>query len=155
MDFKVLEILALSLTPAFEGRYAVIAGVTLGLSIKYSALIASIGVIILSTTLPLLLARIDEFLRRNSSLKLASNLYTKYVCNVRRRVERIVDKYGFIGLTLFVAIPLPATGVWTGCLAGLILGVETKRLMLALVLGGMLSILITTLTYTTTKTLLN
>lgn len=47
---------------------------------------------------------------------------------------------GFIGLTLFVAVPLPGTGVWTGgALAAYLLGIEKGQTIPALILGGVLS----------------
>ena len=44
-------------------------------------------------------------------------------------------KYQYIGLWLFVAIPLPGTGAWTGCLAAAFLGMRLKKAMPAVVLG--------------------
>ncbi len=45
------------------------------------------------------------------------------------------EKYGSIGLAIFVGIPLPATGAWTGCLIAWILGLERKKSLLAISLG--------------------
>ena len=59
-----------------------------------------------------------------------------------RRTQKKVDKIekkmgvlGFFALTLFVAIPLPVTGAWTGALIAWILGLERKRSFLAIALG--------------------
>jgi uncharacterized membrane protein len=46
-----------------------------------------------------------------------------------------VLQYETIGLWLFVAIPLPGTGVWTGCLAAAFLDIRLKKAMPAVVLG--------------------
>ncbi len=53
-----------------------------------------------------------------------------------KKSDRIA-RYEFWGLFLFVAIPLPGTGVWTGCLAASLLGLDFKRSMLAVSLGTM------------------
>ena len=46
-----------------------------------------------------------------------------------------VQKYQYLGLWLFVAIPLPGTGAWTGSLAAAFLGMRLKKAMPAVVLG--------------------
>ena len=56
---------------------------------------------------------------------------------------RYVEKWGVLGLVIFVAIPLPMTGVWTGGLVAFLLGYCRYKAMLSLGLGGVLSITIT------------
>ena len=46
-----------------------------------------------------------------------------------------VQKYQYIGLWLFVAIPLPGTGAWTGSLVAAFLGMRLKKAMPAVTLG--------------------
>lgn len=46
-----------------------------------------------------------------------------------------IEKYEFWGLVLFVGIPLPGTGAWTGALISSLLGIEWKKSFLAIVLG--------------------
>jgi len=46
-----------------------------------------------------------------------------------------VQKYQYLGLWLFVAIPLPGTGAWTGSLAAAFLDMRLKKAMPAVVLG--------------------
>lgn len=52
-----------------------------------------------------------------------------------RRRSRLMERYGWVGLALFVAIPLPVTGAWTGSAAAYLLGIEWKRAFLAIALG--------------------
>jgi len=55
-----------------------------------------------------------------------------------RRVEKkskIVEKWGFWGLVLFVAIPLPVTGAWTGTVAATLFEVGVKKAFLAILIG--------------------
>jgi uncharacterized membrane protein len=65
--------------------------------------------------------------------------------NSRRRAQPKVDKYGFLGLTLFVAIPLPVTGAWTGTLIAWLLGMEKKRAFMAISLGVVIAGILVTL----------
>lgn len=60
----------------------------------------------------------------------------------RRLVERLrkrggpyIERYGIPGLIIFVAIPLPATGAWTGTLIAWLLGLDWKRSFLAVAAG--------------------
>ena len=48
---------------------------------------------------------------------------------------RIITRYKYLGLALFVAIPLPGTGAWTGALAAAFLDMPLRRAMPAVILG--------------------
>lgn len=52
-----------------------------------------------------------------------------------RRKTADIEKYEFWGLAIFVAIPLPATGAWTGAMAGWLLGISFWRSMLSIFFG--------------------
>ena len=52
-----------------------------------------------------------------------------------RKVEKDMKNYGYLALAIFVAIPLPATGAWTGCLIAWILGLDRKKSILAISAG--------------------
>ena len=64
-------------------------------------------------------------------------LFNHFVEKARSKVSGKVEAYGYWGLMLFVAIPLPITGAWTGVLGGWILGLSKKRTCLA-ILGGVI-----------------
>ena len=46
-----------------------------------------------------------------------------------------IEKFGFWGLVLFVGIPLPGTGAWTGCLIAAVLEMDRKKSFLAAMIG--------------------
>ncbi len=56
----------------------------------------------------------------------------------RRKTEGL-DRYKFFGLTVFVAIPLPVTGAWTGSLAAFLLGIPFWRALASIFLGVMIA----------------
>ena len=62
-----------------------------------------------------------------------------------REKGKTVEKKGAIGLTLFVAVPLPVTGVWTGSLISFLLGLKPLKSALCLTLGAMISGTVVTL----------
>ncbi len=57
----------------------------------------------------------------------------------RNKVIRKYEKYGLIALTMFVSVPLPITGAWTGSLAAWLFGVEVKKAFLVISLGVMIA----------------
>jgi len=64
-----------------------------------------------------------------------AKLFEKLIERSRKKVKAKVDKYGYIGLTLFVAIPLPITGAYTGALGAWVLGMDKKKSFLAISIG--------------------
>ena len=55
-----------------------------------------------------------------------------------------IQKYEFWGLALFVGVPLPGTGAWTGALIASLLGIKTKKASLAILLGLIMATIIMT-----------
>jgi uncharacterized membrane protein len=74
-------------------------------------------------------------------------LFDKYLDNLRKRGKPKIEKYGFWGLFLFVAVPLPLTGAYTGTILAWLLGMDWKRAFPAVALGvvvaGVVVLLIT------------
>ncbi|HBA63753.1 MAG TPA: small multi-drug export protein, partial [Lachnospiraceae bacterium] len=60
-----------------------------------------------------------------------------------------IEKYEFWGLVLFVGIPLPGTGAWTGALIASLLGIKVRKAFPAILLGiCMATVIMTILSYT-------
>lgn len=55
--------------------------------------------------------------------------------NLARRRSRRVEKYGILGLAVFVSIPLPATGAWTGSLIAYLLGLPKLKSLVSIEIG--------------------
>tara|TARA_Y100000817_G_scaffold107437_1_gene84103 strand:- start:488 stop:955 length:468 start_codon:yes stop_codon:yes gene_type:complete len=68
-----------------------------------------------------------------------------YIINRTKTRSSLIDNFKALGLIVFIGIPLPFTGVWTGSLAAYLFGVTRKRAMLAIVLGVLMSATIVTL----------
>jgi len=85
----------------------------------------------------------------------ASNLFMRIPLGKRfldwlfartRRKSAQIEKYEALGLTLFVAIPLPVTGGWTGAMAAFLMGISFWKSMLYILLGVMIAgVIVTTL----------
>ena len=76
-------------------------------------------------------------------------LFDKYLDGLRKRGKPKVDKYGFWGLALFVGVPLPLTGAYTGTILAWLLGMDWRKAFgavgLGVVLAGVVVFLITLL----------
>ncbi len=74
-------------------------------------------------------------------------LFDKLVLRTRHKVEDKIEKWGFWGLMIFVMIPLPVTGAYTGSFAAWIFGIDRKKAFLAVSLGVFIAGLIVTAIY--------
>ena len=135
---RYLIVLLLGLAPVSEVRGAVPAARALFLGDGEFLLASTIGLLgnlAVAPAVLYLLDRVEGFLVRLGRL---GRLYSR-VLEVARRRGSEVSRYGVLGLTVFVAIPLPATGAWTGSLAAYILGLPRGRAVLAIELGVLIA----------------
>jgi len=70
------------------------------------------------------------------------NLFEKIVVRTRNKVGDNINKWGFWGLMIFVMIPLPVTGAYTGSFAAWVFGIEKRKGFLAVSLGVLIAGLI-------------
>jgi len=95
-----------------------------------NALVAPVCWIFLATVHKLLYGESEE-----KGFRWYKNFFNHIVEKARNKLSVSLEKWGWIGIALFVAIPLPITGAWTGTLGAWILGVSRKRTMVAVILG--------------------
>jgi len=79
------------------------------------------------------LEKIFNFLKK---IKIFNKIITKIENKTLSKKDKL-DKYGYLGLLLFVGIPLPGTGAWTGCFLASLLNLDKKKSALA-AMGGVL-----------------
>ena len=75
-------------------------------------------------------------------------LFDRIVERSRHKVHAKVEKYGYAGLILFVAIPLPITGAYTGTLGAWILGMDRRKTILAVFCGVVIAGIIVATVFT-------
>lgn len=67
-----------------------------------------------------------------------NRMFNKFLKKFQKKVDKFEKKHkktGFLALTLFVAVPLPGTGAWSGCLLAWLLDLNRKKSILAISLG--------------------
>jgi len=130
---KELIVFIISMMPVLELRGGLIAASLLGMDPLESYIIAIIGNII---PIPFILIYVNDMLAimRKSNVK-ALNSFANWLYGKVDKHKGQIEKYGFWGLVLFVGIPLPGTGAWTGCLIAAVLNMDKKKAALAALLG--------------------
>ena len=128
---KELIVFIISLMPILELRGGLIAASLLGLSAIKSFIICFIGNII---PIPFILWLITPIFNYLKKTKLFKGIVTKLETKAMNKKDQI-ERLQYIGLLLFVGIPLPGTGAWTGCLIAALLNMDKKKAMIYAILG--------------------
>ncbi len=134
-DIVVLIVAAL---PVIELRGAIPIGISLGLTPLESAAMSYFGSLIPFPFVFFLVKPLFDKLRGN---RLFAHHINRLTDKSLKKGEKI-QKYGFFGLILLVAIPLPGTGVWTGSMVASLLNIRLKNAFLAVVIGNLIACII-------------
>jgi len=138
-----IKIAMLSALPISELRGAIPIALTVyQMPIVPAYLLALLGNIVPVVFLLLYLGPFSDYLRRWHLF----DLFFSWLFKRTKRHEERYEKYGALFLLFFVAIPLPVTGAWTGCVAALIFGIRFKYAFLSITGGIMIAGLIVSLT---------
>jgi len=112
-----------------------------GLTWQTAYLYAVLGNFIPVIPILLLLEPVSKFLRR---WKVFDRFFI-WLFNRTRKRGKLIERYEALGLILFVGIPLPVTGAWTGSVAAFIFGIPLKYAIPCIILGILLAGVVVTL----------
>lgn len=134
----------ISMLPILELRGGLLASSLLGISLFKAIPICIIANIIPIPFILLFIKKIFSWLKRFSwTGKIVEKLEARAM-----KKSASVSRYEFFGLTLFVGIPLPMTGAWTGSLIAALLEMDIKKAILAELLGiAMATIIMSIVSY--------
>lgn len=127
---KELIVFIVSLFPIVELRGGILAGYAIGVDLLPAFVIAFLGNIIPIPFILLLIRKIFELLKKTPMKNIVYKLEDKTMAKSDK-----IQKYGYWGLYIFVAIPLPGTGGWTGALAAALLHMDIKKAFLTIAAG--------------------
>jgi uncharacterized membrane protein len=129
---RELIVIIIATLPIVELRGALPVAINLfHLPWQYALLLAIIGNLI---PVPLLLLFFGTIARRLGKIGFFKR-WLDWLDGLARRRGKLVERYQRIGLALLVAIPLPATGAWTGSLVATIFNIDFKRALLSIFIG--------------------
>ncbi len=138
-----LIVMIISAIPVIEVRGAIPVGMTLlKMQPVYTAFISLIGSMLPVPVILLAITKVIAFLK---TTRLFHKLAVKLESKSESKKAGSIRKYGALGLVLFVGIPLPGTGVWTGSLIAALLGIRFRWAFLAVLAGDILAAVIVTL----------
>lgn len=145
MITELLNFLSIELTvmltaalPIIELRGAIPVGISLGLSPIHATLISLVGSMI---PVPFILFTIRPIFNYLKTTKMFKKLVHRLTDKSMSKSDKI-QKYGAWGLLVFVAIPLPGTGVWSGSLAAALLDMRFKWAFPAILVGNVIAAVI-------------
>jgi len=138
---KELVVLIIAALPVLELRGALPVAINLFYFPWYYALLLAIVGNLLPV--PFILLSVDALSRLLGKIGLFNRMLHWLFERTRRR-GIVVERYERIGLMLFVAIPLPATGAWTGSLAAVLFGLKFKHAFLSIFIGILIAGIIVT-----------
>jgi len=138
---RAASVAAISTLPIVELRGAIPVGIVVFEIAWWKVyLIAVVGNMLPIPFILLLLGPVSNFLMR---FPLGKRLF-EWLFSRTRKKSKNIEKYEALGLTLFVAIPLPVTGGWTGAMAAFLMGIPFGKSMLYILMGVMIAGIIMT-----------
>lgn len=142
---KVLLTFIMSMVPVIELRGAIPIGVGYGLDLWLAVAIAVVGNFLPVPFIMLFIRKIFAWMRK------VNKKFASVVDRMEQKAAKHTDKvtrYGFWGLLILVAIPLPGTGAWTGALVAAMMEIRFKTALPAIFLGVLTAaVIVTFITY--------
>ncbi|WP_058990220.1 COG2426 family protein [Anaerococcus rubeinfantis] len=133
-----IALLIISMLPLIELKGSIPIGLAMGFKPIDAYLYSIIGSTIPAIFILLWIMPIISYMKTKDSLKKLAGWAEKKA----KKKEGNIKKYEYLGLFLFVAIPLPGTGVWMGSLIASILGLNKKKSLLTIAVGNLIAGLI-------------
>lgn len=143
MNLKFLFSLLLTLAPFIELRGGLPIAIIYSQETGFPIAISFSIIVILNTLLIFLIFFFLDYLHRFFlKIDLYSRFFENQVSRIRKKSKKIEDSYGKIGfwaMVLFISVPLPGTGVYSGSLITWMLGLNRKKMILAMALGNFIA----------------
>ena len=142
---ELIKVLFASMTPIGELRLSI----PLGILVMELPVLSVFIISVLGNSIPviILVPIIQKVANFAESLpRPISSVFRWRVEKLSRTNAKLFNKYGYLALFTLVAIPLPFTGAWTGCLASWVFGIPTKKSIPTIIAGIITAgIIVTTL----------
>lgn len=133
MSYEILVLIGLTFVPFLELRASIPYGI-LNTNLHWTTVFL-VCVAANAVVGPMVYFFVDKVMGVFLRIKRIEGMYNSYVIRVQKKIKGPVEKYGEWGLAVFIGIPLPGTGSYTGAVAGYLLGVGYRKLTIANLLG--------------------
>ena len=135
---RELIVFIISMCPVLELRGGILASVLLDLPMWKAIVLSVVGNII---PIPFILLLIKKVIRWMEKTRLFGWFAGWLIAKVEKK-KGSIEKYEFWGLVIFVGIPAPGTGAWTGSLIAALLDVKIKKAVVAELIGIVIATII-------------
>lgn len=133
-----IQTFLLAMTPVGELRIALPTALTIyHLDWQWAYLISVIGNLVPVVFFLLFLEPLSKWLSKN--FRIFQRFFAWLFERTRKKYNSRMEKYGYPALVIFVAIPLPITGGWTGALIAFLFGISFKKAFPLIALGIMIA----------------
>lgn len=139
MLFDILYTFLLSISPLGEARMGIAYGIIKGLNPILAFFVGLVGSLLIY---PLMLWLVDTFNARLWKYRPYKLQSVKLMRRTKKGIGESIKKYGFWGLMIFVMIPLPFTGAYSGAIAALLFKIDRKKAFYAISIGVFISCLL-------------
>ena len=138
MVAKFVQVMVISLLPWVELRLAIPFGITKGLHPAFACLAALVAT--WAMILPMFLF-LDAFYHR-----LLIRIPAVYwgIEEVRHRGRSYIERWGVLGVGIYVSLPIPGPGLYSGAVLAWVFGLPRRQAMLSLALGTLVSAMLVT-----------
>lgn len=151
-----LYLVLLTLVPVLELRWSIPVGLwNKPIGLPFVGTVNGFGMpvwevlpVVLATNILLgffLFFALGFLVRLFTRIQFIKEVYDRLVVRTQKKAKPYVEKYGSIGLAIFIGIPLPGTGVWTGALAAYLLGMRFRDFAVACIVGVLMAATVVTL----------
>jgi uncharacterized membrane protein len=133
----LLILIGLTLLPFLELRASIPYGVfKTDLSLTVIFLVCVVTNILLA---PLLYWFLNNVIHLFLKIKWIDRIYQKIVIKTQKKIHKYVEKYGVLGLALFIGVPLPGSGVYSGALGAYLLGFRKRDFYKSAIVGVLIA----------------
>lgn len=139
---EILMIIALTFFPFLELRASIPYGIiATSVPVWLVFVIAVIVNLFPGIILYLLLDKLVHFISKSKRIH---GFYSHHVERTQKRIHKYVERYGWLGVAIFIGIPLPGSGSYSGAIAAYAIGLDFKRFVIANIIGVTIAAILVT-----------
>ena len=130
-------IVLLTLAPFLELRASIPFGIAM--AHKPWFVVVAIAVVVNIILGPIVYFLLDKTLNAALRVGLFKRFWDRVIAKTQKKIHPLVEKYGILGLGLFIGVPLPGSGVYSGAFGGYVLGFRKREFYVATVVGVLIA----------------
>ena len=136
-NYPYLCIVLLTLVPALELRASIPYGILV--ADENWLVVAAVAIAANIVLGPVVFFVLDKFMHLLLRIPLVDKLWNRMILKTQRKIHPMVEKYGVLGLSAFIGVPLPGSGVYSGAIGGYLLGFTKREFYIATVIGVLIA----------------